>query len=206
MQLRIGILGGSFDPIHNGHMFLADYLYEELKLDKVILVPSGNSYHKGTTVESTTNRLAMVSAATKGAHHLEVSLADVNRDGPTYTVDTIRHFREYSPKGTRLMFFIGADNAQNVTTWKNYKTLLRMVKIVALSRPMARRPFLVHEGEVSVHDCDANTIKFPYVNAPSLNISSSEIRDALKKRRMSVRHKLPPGVFEHITERRLYGW
>lgn len=191
--MKIGILGGSFDPIHLGHLYLAEQMYQQLGLDRVLFVPSGDPYHKHKPTATRIQRCSMVAKAIADNPHFKINFVDVRRNGPTYSVDTVKDLRKLYGKEARFFFLIGADNVKKIRTWKNYKTFLNLVKVVAIYRPAE---------PCRKHNINGHSIKIQKYLA--LNISSKQVRQELKTGMSAVRYKLPPRVWRYIYRRSLY--
>jgi len=134
--LRIGILGGSFDPVHNGHLAIAKYASSELNLDQVIFVPtSANPLKKKSCVLTNQGRLTLLREALKNFENFSVSDCELRRPGPSYTVETLRYFRKkFGPK-TQLYFLSGADTARSFSRWKSPEKVLKLCRFVVMTRP-----------------------------------------------------------------------
>lgn len=185
MARRTGLFGGSFDPIHFGHLILAREAMERLSLDRVVFIPAAISPHKLDTPPSPADaRLEMVRAAVEGEPGFEVEDCEFRREGPSFTVDTVRWMRERNPDD-ELFYFIGDDNLAKLHTWHGFDALAAMVRFVVLTR---------HED---VPDC-------PYpVIARRIDISSTDVRNRVA-RGLSVRYLLPESACEVIYRRGLY--
>ena len=182
---KLGLFGGSFDPIHHGHLILAREALESLGLDRVLFIPSGISPHKLARPPASADlRCRMVEAAVRDEAGLGWDDCEIRRPGPSFAIDTVREMAFRHP-GADLYFFIGEDNLASLHTWKDIAVLRTLVKFVVLSR--GRGP--------SDHG-------FPAVSRP-VDISSTEIRDRIASGR-SVRYLLPESACEMISQHRLY--
>jgi nicotinate-nucleotide adenylyltransferase len=183
--LKIGLYGGSFDPIHNGHLILARDAMERLELDRVVFLPARISPHKlDRPPASPEARCAMVAAAIEGEAGLFMDDCEITRDGPSFTIDTVRIYGEKFP-GAKLYYFIGDDNLPELDTWKDIAHLRELVQFVVLSR--AGMPFLA---------------EFPTITR-RIEISSTEIRNRIA-RGQSVRYMVPYPACQVITMQNLY--
>ena len=135
---KLGLFGGSFDPIHNGHLHIARAFADELALDSVIFLPAGDPYHKNATSASAAQRLAMVEAAIEGDSRFAASDVDMVRDGATYSVDTVQIFRQHFA-GAELWWLMGMDSLLQLHTWKNWRTFARLTHIAVAARAGAAR-------------------------------------------------------------------
>ena len=189
---RIGILGGTFDPIHQGHLALARAALEQLKLDRLIFVPAFR--HPLPQKESGTNasaevRLEMVSLAIKKEPRFEVSDCEVKRKGISYTVDTLKVFREQYPTPNELFFITGGDWGKALDQWKNIETIFSLAHFVVAKRPGFDTKHLPKGVQL--------------LDFIPLDISSTEIRAQLKKG-VSVTSLVPKEILKYIREHQLY--
>ncbi|MGE4282457.1 MAG: nicotinate-nucleotide adenylyltransferase [Clostridia bacterium] len=198
---RIGIMGGTFDPIHYGHLVIAEAARVKFDLEQVIFVPSGNPPHKkGQEVLDRTHRYLMTLLAIATNPYFEVSRNEVDREGYTYTIDTIRNF-DVEFKGEAQLFFItGADALNEILTWKEAEKLLSVCKFVAATRPG-------YQAEELIKDIEYLTVNFNgqihFVEVPSLAISSTDIRERIRNG-LSIKYLLPEPVENYIYKNRLY--
>ena len=133
MTVKIGLFGGTFDPIHQGHVHMALAFAAELALDSVILIPAGDPYHKEQPRTAAAHRLAMVEAAIAEHPQLAVSDCDMVREGATYTVDTVQIFRQLFPQA-QLWWLLGMDSLLQLHTWRHWQTLVRQANIAVAAR------------------------------------------------------------------------
>ena len=190
----IGLYGGSFDPIHLGHLIVARDALEQLGLSRMIFLPAAISPHKlgrapGASGE---DRLAMLRAAVAGEDSFAVDPCELGRVGPSYTVDTVRDLRDRLPEGARLFYLIGEDNVPALGTWHRSKLLRKLVQFVVCRR---RAPRGSSAATPTTH-------VFPVVER-WVDLSSTEIRKRVAAGR-SIRYLVPPGVEEIIAARKLY--
>ena len=190
-----GLLGGTFDPVHLGHLVLAESARETFRLDKVFFVPAGNPPHKpGQVMAAATDRLRMVKIAIAGNPHFIVSPIELERSGPSYTIDTVAALRADTP-GLNWGLIVGSDTLQEISTWRNYQDLIPQVWLLAAARPGTP---LTMPPDLSPW---ADRIKF--FAPPSLDISATMLRDRIY-RGLSLRYLVPEGVAHYIAERRIY--
>jgi len=190
---RIGILGGSFDPVHGGHCALAHMALEHFALDTVFFIPACIPPHKTDSVSaSAAHRLAMLKAAVRGNRAFQVWDGEVRRKGVSFTVDTLQQFRKRYPSA-EFHFIIGSDNIRQIRTWREYETILGMVTLCITRRPgwSLRIP-----PELSM----ARIAFFP---SPMWGVSSTLIRKYLAEN-LSCRYLVPSAVLEYIRAHRLY--
>ena len=131
---RIGVFGGTFDPVHNGHMQLANRAIQEVKLTKLLFVPAASPPHKHEIIASFKHRIAMLELVCKGSKHFLCSSIEAELPKPSYTVDTLTELKTHYPIGTELYFIIGGDAFLDLLTWKSYNKILSMVKIIISPR------------------------------------------------------------------------
>lgn len=191
-QRQIGVLGGTFDPIHLGHLIIAEYAVDDASLDKVVFVPAGEPYMKKRTISSAVDRLAMVELAIKGNPKFESSDVDINRAGPTYTIDTLRALRAKLGDGAALSLIMGADSVAELPRWHKVKELLTICTILAFARPGVTR---VVAPEMKS--------KINWVEAPLVEISATDIRDRVKAGK-NITYIVSERVKDYIKKRGLY--
>ncbi len=187
--MKIGILGGTFNPIHIGHLILAEEAREKLHLDKIIFVPTYLPPHKDNSdIASAGARLAMVKIAIKGNRHFSVSESEIRRNGRSYTIDTLREFKKIYPDD-ELYFIIGSDLLKYLDEWKDLDEIIKMVKFIAATRPG--------------YPLDKIPSHISTIPIRAVDISGFEIRNAIKENK-SFRYLVPEGVFKYIERKRLY--
>jgi len=137
---RIGLFGGTFNPIHNGHLWAAASVREGFGLDTVVLIPAAMPPHKRSKdIAPAADRLEMIRLSMAGCKHLAISDVELVRSGPSYSVDTVRHFRERSAVGTQLFFIVGMDAFLEIDTWKFFEDLFMLIPMIVLDRPASLR-------------------------------------------------------------------
>jgi nicotinate-nucleotide adenylyltransferase len=195
--MRIGILGGMFNPIHYGHLVIASEVKDRLNLDKVIFVPAGKAPHKKAKRATPDERYEMVSLAIKENPSFEVSPMEVEKSKiagrPTFTLETIREFMKIYGKKGKIYFIVGLDEMLKISTWKEPQKLLELCKFVVVTRP----------GYDSGKLDKRITSKVIMLKVPSLEISASDIRKRIKAGK-PIRYLLPQSVKEYIRKKRLY--
>jgi nicotinate-nucleotide adenylyltransferase len=194
---RIGVMGGTFDPIHNGHLVTADEARYAHGLDEVIFVPAGAPWQKShTEVAPAEDRYLMAIIATSNDPGFGVSRLEIEREGPTYTLDTLRALRGRHP-GDELFFITGADAILQILTWREPEAVLREARFIAATRPGYDLDRLEKELPVGLED------RVSIMEIPALAISSTDIRRRVREGR-PIRYLLPPGVATYIERRGLY--
>lgn len=186
---RIGIFGGSFDPIHLGHLIAAEKAREQLELDQVRFVPAARQPFKVEGHEADArHRVEMVRLAIEGNPHFALDLREIERGGVSYTVDTLRELKAEHPSD-RLFLILGADAARDLGKWHEAAVLPQLAAVVVVRRPGVELPA---EGGISA-----------VVSAPGIDISATEIREAVRQGR-SIRYLVPRPVEEYIAAHGLY--
>jgi len=187
--MKIGILGGTFNPIHTGHLILAEEVREKLKLDKVIFVPTYLPPHKDNSdIASACARLTMVKLAIKGNRYFLASELEIKRDGRSYTIDTMKEFKSIYPQD-ELYFIIGSDLLKYLDDWKDLQEIIKMVKFIVATRP--GYPLEKIPSHIST------------IPIRAVDISGFEIRKAIKENK-SFRYLVPEAVLRYIDKKRLY--
>jgi nicotinate-nucleotide adenylyltransferase len=199
VALRVGIFGGTFDPVHQGHMIVAEQVMNELHLDHVVFVPGGIPPHKDASSvrANAEDRFAMVKAAVAGNAKFSVDRLEVDAGRPMHSVETVGIFKERSPKD-EWFFITGADEVANLLAWKEPDQLLEQVVMVAATRPGYDLSRLDHL-EAALRNFDRI---FP-VECTRVDISATGIRRRMLQGK-SIRYLVPEGVYEIIEQRRLY--
>jgi nicotinate-nucleotide adenylyltransferase len=196
MSRRIGIMGGTFDPIHHGHLVAAEEARWQFRLDQVLFIPTGRPWQKPVGVSPAEDRYLMTVIATASNPAFAVSRLEVDIPGPSYTVDTLRRLRSELPEGTRLLFIGGADLLQQLLTWKEPEQVLALAELIAATRP----DFDVDDV---VQKVPAAAGRIHRMEIPALAISSSDIR-ARVARGEPIEYLVPEGVARYIQKRALY--
>ena len=204
--MRIAILGGTFDPIHNGHLAAAESVAETFQVDEVHFVPAFSPPHKQSRgITSPFHRFAMVALATFSFDRFRASTIEVDAFEKRYTVETLEAMKGLYP-GSELLFIIGTDMYQEIETWKNYRRLFELAHLVIVNRPGFPfrddvAPFqILNEKQSVTLPTDATVFYLPFVQQP---ISSTEIRGS-RKRGEHVSQWLPPSVWNYIERNKLY--
>lgn len=199
--MRIGILGGTFDPIHLGHLLIAEEARIGLQLDQVIFVPAGRPWLKeGQPLTDARHRVCMVELAIASNPHFQVRRNEVDRPGLTYTVDTLDELRSELPAGTELYFILGLDAFESFHRWKEPERILELCRLVVVSRPGYADE---ERGELLAryrHHGD----RICLLPVHSVDFSATEIRRRATQG-ISFRYQVPEAVEAYILERGLYG-
>lgn len=217
--MKIGIYGGAFNPIHYGHLRTAEEVFEQLSLDKILFMPSGRTPFDKPELERAEYRYEMVKRAIKGNRHFEVSDLEVRRRGRSYTVDTIKEFKNKYRDG-ELYFILGIDAFLDLPGWKQPDILVRLTSLVVISRPgymfsdLASSPYLegaspgilksLDKGKINESSFRLSENQQVYLcNVTGLNISASRIRN-LTAAGKNIKYLLPDSVKSYIISNKLY--
>lgn len=197
---KIGIMGGTFDPIHYGHLVAAEGARFHFGLDRVIFVPAARPPHKGDRdITAPRHRLDMTLLATASNPNFQVSDVEIIRSGPSYTIDTVIHFRENRP-GAAVYFITGADAVLEILTWHRVEELLQVCSFIAATRPGYRLENLAE----SLKGLPPWYIeRISSMEVPALAISSTDIRERVRKG-MPIKYLLPEKVEEYLYANGLY--
>ncbi|MBO0824404.1 MAG: nicotinate-nucleotide adenylyltransferase [Actinobacteria bacterium] len=190
---RLGVMGGTFDPIHHGHLVAASEVGHFLDLDEVIFVPTGQPWQKnGRKVSPAEDRYLMTVIATASNPRFSVSRVDIDRAGETYTIDTLRDLREQRGPDAELFFITGADALAKMISWRDTDELFSLAHFVGCTRPGHR---------LSVEQVPAERVTL--IEIPALAISSTECRERVRSGQ-PIWYLVPDGIVQYISKRHLY--
>jgi nicotinate-nucleotide adenylyltransferase len=188
----IGLFGGTFDPVHCGHLIIAEWLNEILEIETTYFIPTKiHPFQKRSNITDAELRLEMLKIALKDYHTFKISDFEITRDTVSYTIDTVKYFREKYPQ-KEIYYFIGSDNLASFMEWKDPFEILDICYLAVYQREK--------------HDKPAELLNHPkvlHINSPLIDISSSHIRKRVSKK-MAFRSLLPAGIFEFINQHKLY--
>ncbi len=190
---RLGVMGGTFDPIHHGHLVAASEVADHFELDEVVFVPTGEPWQKsGRDVAAAEDRYLMAVIATASNPRFSVSRIDIDRGGPTYTVDTLRELRALRGPDWDLFFITGADALEQILTWRDAEEAVRLAHFVGVTRPghVLADPGLPGGG-------------ISLIEVPALAISSTDCRERIG-RNVPIWYLVPDGVVQYVHKRGLY--
>lgn len=192
-SLRVGVMGGTFDPLHHGHLVAASEVAHLFDLTEVAFVPSGQPWQKETQqVSGAEDRYLMTVIATAADPLFSVSRIDIDRPGPTYAVDTLREMRQLRPPGTEFFFITGADALKQIFSWRDPEELFSLAHFIGCTRPGHQLSDVgLPEGKVSL------------VEIPALAISSTECRERIRAGE-PLWYLVPDGIVQYIAKRGLY--
>ena len=196
MSRRIGVMGGTFDPIHLGHLVAAEEARWQFGLDRVVFVPAGRPWQKPVGVTPPEDRYRMTVIATDSNPAFTVSRLEIDHPGPAYTVDTLRRLQAELEDGTRLYFIIGADAVLQLLTWKEPDQVLAQAEFIAATRPGFDLDRLVRQVPAAAD-------RIHRMEIPALAISASDIR-ARVARGAPIHYLVPDGVARYIHKHGLY--
>lgn len=195
--MRLGVLGGTFDPVHFGHLILAEHAREQLTLQRVLFVPAGQPWRKvGREITSAEQRVAMLSLALQCNRAFTVSEAEIERSGPSFTVDTLRGLRR-EQRQAEMFFIMGEDALADLPNWKEPQRILQLASLAVAPRG----------GGTSIDGVQRKVLglteRVIWLNSPTIGISASEIRERVRLGR-SIRYLVPTDVERYIVEQGLY--
>jgi nicotinate-nucleotide adenylyltransferase len=207
---RIGVLGGTFDPVHVGHLALARSARAALRLGQVRLLPTGQSWQKSGVVASATERLAMLRLAIGSEAGLLADDREVRRDGPSYTIDTLTELRAELGPDPALVLILGSDQLRNLATWRRWQALLDVAHIACTQReqvslaelPGAVEALVRDRGRDALPDTPAGSVVF--FSMPPVPVSATALRAALARGERPA-ELVAPAVLHYIETHRLYG-
>ena len=191
-------MGGTFDPIHNGHLVAASEVADYFELDEVIFVPTGQPWQKGRSVTAAEDRYLMTVIATASNPRFSVSRVDIDRGGPTYTNDTLRDLRALNPD-CELFFITGADALSSILSWQGWEELFGLARFIGVSRP----GYELTDAHVTEALGRLADDALRLVEVPALAISSTDCRRRAASGR-PIWYLVPDGVVQYVAKRRLY--
>ncbi|TET26190.1 MAG: nicotinate-nucleotide adenylyltransferase [Dehalococcoidia bacterium] len=198
--MNIGVLGGTFDPVHTGHLVIAVATKIQLDLDEILFVPTGQPWLKANNyISPAEHRLHMVRLAIAAKPYFKLSTTEIERPGPSYTVDTITELKGKLGAQDELFFILGWDNLVQLPQWHQPSQLVKICRLVAIPRvgyPVPDLDFL----EAAIPGLSENTI---LLNTPQIDISASQIRDRVRQG-LSIKDLVPEAVEDYIKRHKLY--
>jgi len=203
----VAIFGGTFNPVHHGHLVVAEEVRTRLQLDKVVFVPTHTPPHKEAgDLAASSHRHLMLTLATLSNPGFEVSAFELERGGKSYSIDTVRHFRSRLGEGIQLHFIIGADMLQDLSGWREAGELRKICRFVAVPRPghdlqKALQRRVLAAGDLSSAEDLLEDVLFE--DAPAVDISATDIRRRVKEGK-SIKYLVPEPVEQYILHHKLY--
>ena len=198
--MRVGVLGGTFDPVHNGHLIIAEEAQAKLGLAKVLFIPAGRPWFKdGENVSDMGWRLDMLKLAVNGNPSFEIDTMELEREGATYTIDTMEELRKRMGEDIELYFIIGIDALSELGRWKEPERLASICHFATMRRP----GFTELDLEAMEREVPGVSGRVHVMDNVQVDISSSDIRERVEEGR-SIRYLVPPAVREYIEKQELY--
>ena len=203
MIKKIALFGGTFDPIHNGHIEVAQFATNEIGAEKVILIPARRSPHKNfKPVACAEDRIKMISLAIADRDNFEINDCEITRPEPSYTLDTVEYFRGKYDYEAELYLLIGADGLKDLAKWYRIRDLMDICHICVMFRAGVRRPDFTHFVSVIGQQC-SEKLSENVIETPLINISSTDIRNKIAAGQ-NTEKLIDPDVLKYITEKGLY--
>jgi nicotinate-nucleotide adenylyltransferase len=219
--MRLGIFGGTFNPIHNGHLIIAEQVREKFGLSRILFIPCNIPYHKVQCSISASHRLAMVKLAVKDNPGFKASDIEIKRGGLTYSIDAIRYFKKIYPTDTQFYFIIGADSLPELPLWREINTLFKLCRFVSVDRLPNTSGSLASSrrsgrfggtGFTRPQELESSRARklvrslrgrISYSSSPLIDISSTQIRKRIKQKQ-SIKYLVPMEVQKYISKHKLY--
>jgi nicotinate-nucleotide adenylyltransferase len=192
---RIGIMGGTFDPIHFGHLLAAEESYRVLKLDEIIFLPAGQPPHK-RSVSNQEQRYDMTLLATAEIPYFSVSRMEIDREKPSHTIDTLKEFQALMKNKAEFWFITGLDAMLKISTWKEYMKLPQLCQLVTVTRP-GYSPKSLYELPAEIREA------IVFIEIPRFSLSSTNIRERISEGK-GAKYLVPDAVESYIKKRKLY--
>lgn len=200
-EISLGLMGGTFDPIHIGHLVTAEEARQQFNLDSVIFIPSGHPPHKeGLAISKPEHRYLMTVLAVITNPHFTVSRHEIDAEGPSYTIDTVSYFHKVYKEKAHIYFITGADAILDIVTWRDYKELLPLCSFIAASRPGYSLQKLQKATGVAYTDISPRVHS---IEIPAMAISSTFIRGRVSEGQ-TIKYLTPEPVEQYIRKNKLY--
>jgi nicotinate-nucleotide adenylyltransferase len=199
-KVKIGVLGGTFDPVHTGHVLMAEEAMDALDLSEVLFIPAGQPLLKPRQeITGAEHRLEMLKLAIEGKARLSICMLEIERPGPSYTVDTLAELKAQREVDTGIYFIIGWDRLAQLPQWHEPERLLQICYLVAMPRPECPQP----DAEALEKELPGFSSRVVWLDKPRVDISASDIRERVAKGR-GFEHMVPRLVAEYIKTKKLY--
>lgn len=197
---KIGIMGGTFNPIHHGHLLLAERAYHQFGLDRILIMPTKNTYYKEMPKNITEEqRLEMVQLAIEDNDHFKLSLEEIQREGTTYTVETLQNLTAQN-ENCDYYFIMGADSLYHIESWYKAEEIFKLAVIIVAGRGAGSASALDSQIDYIIEKYDARIEK---LDSPIMEIASNDIRKRIKNHQ-SIRYLLPQKVIDYIYTNHVY--
>jgi nicotinate-nucleotide adenylyltransferase len=197
---KIGVMGGTFDPVHMGHLAIAEEARKQLDMAEVVFIPAGYPYFKGQDyISPPEHRVKMLNLALADSPYFKISLIEIKRSGPSYAVDTLSRMKRQLNADDEIMFILGADSLLTLPRWERPERLITLCKIVVVPRPGYLIP-VMGMLEAELPGISERTV---IMEKPLINISSSDIRGRVQKG-LPIADMVPAAVAQYIKQHRLY--
>ena len=202
MSKKIGILGGSFNPIHIGHILMCRYTYEQLDLEKVYLMPNEKPPHKkeDQSMLSAIHRLNMCKIVQNNNNFIETISVEIGNNKTNYTVETMEHLLENKFKNYEIYFIVGADSILQIETWREYEKLFQLINFVCIMRPSYNEETV--ENKISSLEQQYN-ITIERIEMPLIGLSSTNIRNRIMEKK-SIKYMLDSDIIDYIHSNSLF--
>ncbi|HEX9016925.1 MAG TPA: nicotinate-nucleotide adenylyltransferase [Chloroflexota bacterium] len=198
--MRIGVFGGTFDPIHIGHLIAAEEARHTLRLERVLFAPASQPPHKEMEgVTPVRHRVRMVELALEGNPAFELSMVDLDRPGPSYTVETLRLLHRDLGPGTEIFFIVGMDSLAELRSWRDPEQVIALCRLAVLNRP----PYPDVDTAELERGLPGISDRIVMVRMPGVNVASSDLRERVSSG-LPIKYQVPAAVERYILENRLY--
>jgi nicotinate-nucleotide adenylyltransferase len=198
--MKIGIFGGTFDPVHLGHLIVAQEVLEKVELAEIRFVPTGKPWMKmGRNISPADHRLKMLELSVVGNPHFKIDTADIDRPGVTYTVDTLREMKNKFGRGAQLFFILGVDALKGFPLWKEPGEIIKLCRLVIVPRPRKRAANMLALTK-AIPGIRESAI---FLEGPYIGISGESIRERVRLGK-TIKYLVAPGVEDYIREHKLY--
>jgi len=197
--IKLGVLGGTFNPIHLGHLKIAEVVTNEFSLNKILFIPAGQPWLKSnSTILEAKHRVEMVKLAINDRVHFKLSMLEIDRNGPSYTVDTLEQLHQYHDK-VAIYFILGWDNLAQLPLWHKPQRIIQLCHLVVVPRVDYPAPDLTYLEKKIPRISQVTTI----LNSPHIDINSSVIRKRIRQG-LPINQLVPKRVYKYIIEKKLY--
>jgi nicotinate-nucleotide adenylyltransferase len=191
--LKIGLFGGTFDPIHNGHLKIAGIVQQKLGLDKVVFIPAGILPHKVESLATAKERLAMVKLALRGKKKFSVNTYETNKKSPSYSIETVRYLKRKLGRQAEFFFIVGADAFGEIRTWRYWQELLKLCHFVVINRP----------GYKITLPNRSTATQVLVLRITGIPLAATAIRQKIAKNK-NISKLVPKAVYSYIKKHKLY--